>query len=261
MPNFFIPYPNFGIVNGETANIRDFPYPISIWYRWHNFKCGGIIIAAHCVDKGYESIYIRAGSSTNDVGGRCFETKNVILNPGYNSYYADSDDDIALIELQETIVYDETMQPIDFPDQNFILRVKQMVTISGYGSTTFDGKSTIQLKKASFSVVDKDHCRESYIHVPDDVFCVVDRKLTKCYSVDHPIIGCEQFKCFYQPKIEFKQYPSGHAPGAIRCAAYKLDRSKPKMYQTFDLLFDYDIYSDFMLYALSEITAPVDDKE
>lgn len=68
------------------------------------------------------------------------------------------------------------------------------------------------------------------------------RKTQKCYAFDHPIIKCERFKCFYQPKKIYEQYPSEAEAGTVRCAEYKLDKSMPKKYQTFDLMFTYEAY-------------------
>lgn len=71
-------------------------------------------------------------------------------------------------------------------------------------------------------------------------------KTVKCYSVDHPIIKCEQYKCYYQPNTKFNQYPSGHVKEAIRCVEYQLDESKPKIYQTFELPFYYEGFDDYV---------------
>lgn len=68
------------------------------------------------------------------------------------------------------------------------------------------------------------------------------RKTQKCYAFDHPVTKCEQFKCFYQPNKLYKQYPSEAEIGTIRCAEYELDKSKPKIYQTFELSFTYGGY-------------------
>lgn len=67
------------------------------------------------------------------------------------------------------------------------------------------------------------------------------RHTPTCYSMDHPIVKCEQYKCFYQPKKQYK-YPKRHRHGAVRCVKYKLDKSKPKVYQTFELPFYYAAY-------------------
>lgn len=71
------------------------------------------------------------------------------------------------------------------------------------------------------------------------------KKTAKCYSVDHPIIKCEQYKCYLQPDATYSQYPSKHTSKAVRCAKYELDESKPKIYQTFDLPFDYQGWDEY----------------
>lgn len=67
------------------------------------------------------------------------------------------------------------------------------------------------------------------------------RHTPKCYSIDHPIVECEQYKCFYQPKKLYK-HPKRHRRGAVRCVKYKLNRTKPKIYQTIELPFYYAAY-------------------
>lgn len=67
------------------------------------------------------------------------------------------------------------------------------------------------------------------------------RHTLKCYSIDHPIVECEQYTCFYQPNKLYK-HPKGHRRGAVRCVKYKLDKGNPKMYQTFGLPFYYAAY-------------------
>ena len=64
----------------------------------------------------------------------------------------------------------------------------------------------------------------------------------KCYSVDHPIMKCEEYQCYYHPSQTFYQYPSKHLQDAVRCVKYKLDESKPKIPQTFQipLYLEYD---------------------
>lgn len=67
-------------------------------------------------------------------------------------------------------------------------------------------------------------------------------KTAKCYSIDYPIIKCKQYKCYYQPKETYNQYPSGYVDGAVRFVEYELDKNKPKIYKTFELPFYYDNY-------------------
>lgn len=78
------------------------------------------------------------------------------------------------------------------------------------------------------------------VFIANDYF----QKTEKCYALDHPIIKCEQYKCYYQPKKLYNQYPSGAEIGTIRCAEYELDKSKPQIYQTFELAFTYGAYDE-----------------
>lgn len=83
-------------------------------------------------------------------------------------------------------------------------------------------------------------------------------KTAKCYSVDHPVIKCEQYKCHYQPNTTYNQYPRGHISEAVRCTQYELDKSKPKIYQTFNLPFYYNNWDEWD-YQWLEIKAKVYD--
>lgn len=52
--------------------------------------------------------------------------------------------------------------------------------------------------------------------------------------------------CYYQPNTVYRRYPPGaHVRGAVRCVKNKLDKSKPKIYQTFELPFYYNGFEDF----------------
>lgn len=80
------------------------------------------------------------------------------------------------------------------------------------------------------------------------------RHTSKCYSSNHPIVKCEEYEYFYQPKMPYKQLPNGQISGAVRCVEYKLDKSKEKIYQTFELPFYYGAYdsNDYKLLETME---------
>lgn len=85
------------------------------------------------------------------------------------------------------------------------------------------------------------HCLKKSNH-QTDLGVQYFKIIPQCYAVDHPMVKCNKFKCFYQPTKEYTQYPHDHMGDAARCVEYELDVSKAKVYQTFDLPFIYDSY-------------------
>lgn len=63
----------------------------------------------------------------------------------------------------------------------------------------------------------------------------------KCYSVDHPIKRCKRFESFYTPRKQYDEFEMERfGTESIRCIEYELDKTKPKIYQLFDIPFQFE---------------------
>ena len=125
-------------MGGESAVIETYPYQVSLQeYGWHS--CGGsiiseywIITAGHCIDPDTGKGQVRAGSTFDNKGGSLHNIVKVIVHDNFEM----RDDgvplyDIALIEVKEPFVFDDTRQPIE------LFKVRMMNFLVGYRRKLF----------------------------------------------------------------------------------------------------------------------------
>lgn len=129
------------IVGGDLAAAGDAPYQISMRYKPRDFHfCGGSIIdtqwiltAAHCVtDFKPEQIEIVAGSLSLVEGGDRYDVEKIIPHESYNPMIIR--DDIALVKLNQSITYNDNVQPVALCD-HYVDGGQQML-LTGWGLTS-----------------------------------------------------------------------------------------------------------------------------
>ena len=110
------------IVGGEDADIQDYPYQAAListggWFS--SAYCGASIIneywiltAAHCVQgESANNTGVRVGNSNSYAqGGETYDAAQIIIHENYNSVSNGSD--IALIRLEDPIIYNNFTQPV-----------------------------------------------------------------------------------------------------------------------------------------------------
>lgn len=75
----------------------------------------------------------------------------------------------------------------------------------------------------------------------------------QCYSLDYPIVKCKKYQYFFEPKKQSDVFPNHVDTESIRCLEYALDKSKPKIYQIFDLPFDFELIFKYRPEYIEEI--------
>lgn len=155
---------NTRVVGGENADLGLAPYQISLQGMYGDHMCGGSIIgerdivtAAHCV-YGYNPTYLRVVTGTVEwanPGAKYFvEEYWVHCNYNYPMYH----NDIALIRLNDSIVWNEYTKPALLPDAP--LANGSQLLLTGWGSTSLGSDTPDVLKKASLTYVDYPSCQE-----------------------------------------------------------------------------------------------------
>jgi len=161
---------NSRIVGGEKAQKDAWPWQVAIYYGGQ-FMCGGsilksnwILTAAHCVDgfnhKYYTIVvgsYQRSRRSGNE---QVFRTVRAFHHPKWMSP-SPLNNDIALIELDGYIKFDNHAKPVCLPEAGVDIPVGTGCMISGWGQYTpgMSGPPADILKQAKMKVVDQATCK------------------------------------------------------------------------------------------------------
>ncbi|KAH8236844.1 hypothetical protein KR026_012584 [Drosophila bipectinata] len=151
------------VINGENASLGEAPYQISLQGMYGEHICGGCIVdeyhvltAAHCV-YGYNPSYLRVATGTVEYQkpDALYTVEEHWIHCNYNSpsYY----NDIALIRLNEPIVFNEYTQPAKLPTEPLANGTTLLLT--GWGSTELWGDSPDVLQKAYLTHVDYPTCQ------------------------------------------------------------------------------------------------------
>lgn len=146
--------------------------------------CGGSIVghftiltAAHCLERGQESIIrVHYGSTIRSDGGYVRDVKRIIRHLDYNN--ETSDNDIALLILYVPIVYGPTVQPIELPSFNYDLETGEPLLITGWGVLEEDAEEVPDvLQSVELNIFDQELCAQKYEALPkypnitDRMFC------------------------------------------------------------------------------------------
>jgi secreted trypsin-like serine protease len=112
-------YYKWRLIGGQTAQPGEFPFMANLRNESNGFWGGASIIsnkwlvtAAHCV-YGYTpaNLSVEVGSNLLSTGGTPHKLRTIVINPNYDPVTAEND--IALMELENEIIFDSLTQPIE----------------------------------------------------------------------------------------------------------------------------------------------------
>ncbi|XP_052871835.1 CLIP domain-containing serine protease B4-like [Anopheles cruzii] len=182
------------IVRGERAALDQYPWMALMQYEDHRkgkkrFACGGTLLnrkfvlsAAHCfvrLQAGLEFIKVRLGEWNTETELDCeedageefcappvqdFGYEKLLVHEGYSGNYADRANDIALIQLDGVVQYNEFVKPICLPEPSTRDREKLYsgsLWAAGWGRTESSPGSSYKLFVA-LDYYDLGQCNETY---------------------------------------------------------------------------------------------------
>lgn len=140
------------IVGGQEANIKDYPWQVSI-QRGNSHLCGGslyskdiVITAAHCIDNATtEYLQVRLGSAKFNEGGQLVQVAEYRIHEDYNS--STYEHDIALVRLATPVTLNRQVKTIKLARRIPTFRTNAIVT--GWGSTRAGSYSTSSILQAA----------------------------------------------------------------------------------------------------------------
>ncbi|XP_011502277.1 PREDICTED: chymotrypsin-2-like, partial [Ceratosolen solmsi marchali] len=163
---------NLRIIGGSDADIREFPFFVSLRYiETNTIFCGGAIIsdrhiltAAHCLHPHYdnfESIRIyTVVTSAQSTDGLYYTIEKVIYHPGFspvmNSIFM-NDNDVCVIKIKENIIFSTYQNKIDLPIVN--IEDDFYGVLIGWGSVTYGTDNVPEsLQKIIVRVINNHKC-------------------------------------------------------------------------------------------------------
>ncbi|XP_011505741.1 PREDICTED: mite allergen Der f 6-like [Ceratosolen solmsi marchali] len=159
------------IIGGQNADIRDYPYSVSIRLELDRYKhiCGGAIIshhhiltAAQCVyGINAESIVIYIGrTSAPDYSVRSYTITKIKIHPefiGKIKPNSKTHNDIAVLTTLQYIIFSGNQNQINLPTAD--VEVGANAVITSWGMTSYpDGYTATTLQKASMVIVPNSEC-------------------------------------------------------------------------------------------------------
>ncbi|XP_037942689.1 chymotrypsin-1-like [Teleopsis dalmanni] len=151
------------IIGGENAEKGFAPYQISLQNWWGYHKCGGAIInenwiltAAHCLTYTEpEDLLVVTGTTKWQEPGAVYYIDKMYSHCNFNT--PTQANDIALVHLNTSIVFNDVTQPIPLP-------TKQMaegddVILTGWGSLEAWGDTPDDLQKITVKYVPHEKCK------------------------------------------------------------------------------------------------------
>lgn len=167
------------IIGGNATTVQAHPYIVSLQFASGSHSCGGailnenqVITAAHCVTF-VTNRFIRAGSTFFNTGGQLIQVASSVIHPQFNRNTLDYD--IAILNLVSSLQFGDNVQPIKWGRLHSMPRPGDMVTVSGWGSTSEGGQVVTELQEVQVPIVSNEECARAYqsagLAVTDSMLC------------------------------------------------------------------------------------------
>ncbi|ALC46483.1 CG17477 [Drosophila busckii] len=160
------------IVGGQNAAAGETPYQASLQTLTGSHLCGGAIIAetwiltaAHCVAGWPEDrLQVAVGSLRYTEPGAVQQVAAIYVHPYYDQ--PKYQNDIALLQLNQSIVYNELTQAVPLAQESWPAGSKDLI-FSGWGRQSASGTYPTLLQLMQQTHIDLQQCAERLSDYPD----------------------------------------------------------------------------------------------
>ncbi|XP_066517439.1 suppressor of tumorigenicity 14 protein homolog [Hoplias malabaricus] len=168
------PYKHNRIVGGQNADVGEWPWQVSLHFQTNGHTCGASIIskqwllsAAHCfalegpiyhVPSNWLTYSGMQDQEKDDSNVQIREVKNIIIHQDYNTMTQDND--IALLELKEPLVFSNTIHPVCLPSSSHVFPAGMPCWVTGWGAVREGGQISRVLQKAEVKIINDTVCDE-----------------------------------------------------------------------------------------------------
>lgn len=107
-----------------------------------------------------QDLVIRVGTAEKGTSGSIHKVKRIVQNEKFSILNIDYD--FALLELEDTIAFNENTQPIALVDKDRIIRDNTMCLVTGWGNTLSLKESDTKLRGVEVPIVNQHECEDAY---------------------------------------------------------------------------------------------------
>lgn len=168
IPRLHIPAAGGRIVDGDNANIQDYPYQVSIEYNG-KYICSGSIIhelhvltAAHCTDlRLIKDFKVRTSTSEQKKGGLLIDVDNICQHSKYDPLTFEYD--VSVLTLTHNITFGPNAKAILLANDTAApIAEGTIANVTGWGSVWAIGPTSPQLQVTKVALVGQANCQNSY---------------------------------------------------------------------------------------------------
>lgn len=172
------------IINGLPSEPHEFPWHVGVRsLSVGSVYCGGVLIsqewvlsAAHCfTELSPNDIEILLGKqdlTKSEPGEQTLEVTEIIRHHKFNPFTMHND--FALLKLNRTVTFSETIAPICLPCDRFQTHEGAQVWVAGWGSLEPNSKfMSPVLQKTNLTVLNDGECRDYFGQIPNGALCAL----------------------------------------------------------------------------------------
>eukprot|EP00099_Drosophila_melanogaster_P014682 NP_523456.1 serine protease 12 [Drosophila melanogaster] len=174
------------IVGGHPVLISEVPWQAALMYS-EKYICGAviysdkiIITAAHCVERPFDTLYsVRVGSVWKNLGG---QHARVAVIRKHEDYVSSTIlfNDIAVIRLVDTLIFNAEVRPIQLADSAPAAGTE--ASVSGWGEIGILWLQPTSLLKTSVKILDPNVCKRSYQYITKTMICAAALLKDSCHG-------------------------------------------------------------------------------
>lgn len=186
------------IIGGSLAQEGEFPWQVSLVVSWiadpsKGHFCGGsiynqtwIVTAAHCLENlKANDVNVVYGTNKLAPSAKRANVQSIVINNQHNTPVI-NDNDIALIQLKETIILDDKSKIINImphSEQGTVLTENNTFVVTGWGSTQEGGQPVKDLRKVEVPFVSRNRCADPLSYgskITDNMLCAGKTGVDSC---------------------------------------------------------------------------------
>ncbi|XP_071377584.1 mast cell protease 8-like [Centroberyx affinis] len=160
------------IINGKKAHEKSLLYMASVQFN-EKHACGGFLVskefvvtAAHCDLKTNAKMTVVLGTHDLKRVNKKTMRYNVVKYKHLSFVNISSGNDIMLLKLSRKAKLSKTMNTIQLPSQNEIIKANTKCIVAGWGRNETKGTVVDQLRVVDVSTIDLDVCQKEWNQIP-----------------------------------------------------------------------------------------------